>query len=272
MSPVSWTRPGRPPRRARPARARSGRGRHGQHGPGGAEPAARAGPAARPDRAHVAGPAGQHLPLLLGHRRRSPPRDAASYAPQGLRPGRSPGDATRWPTSRRCRRRRSPTTFQCVTGWHVPDVPWTGVRLSDLLDRAAPTSAAVGGAVPRRSTAPTPMNMTLDQARADDVIVALQMYGKPVTHDHGGPVRIYVGLDVRLQEHQVALRDRADRRQRSRATGRTAATRSTGSSVSERPCAPDGSPLGASGWSTGSVAILMGDLPASPRRSSTTAR
>jgi DMSO/TMAO reductase YedYZ molybdopterin-dependent catalytic subunit len=37
------------------------------------------------------------------------------------------------------------------------------------------------------------VNMTLDQARADDVIVALTMYGKPVTHDHGGPVRIYSG-------------------------------------------------------------------------------
>ncbi len=33
--------------------------------------------------------------------------------------------------------------------------------------------------------------MTIDQARADDVIVALQMYGEPVTHDHGGPVRMY---------------------------------------------------------------------------------
>ena len=33
--------------------------------------------------------------------------------------------------------------------------------------------------------------MTLDQARRSDVIVALTMYDKPVTHDHGGPVRIY---------------------------------------------------------------------------------
>ena len=37
------------------------------------------------------------------------------------------------------------------------------------------------------------VNMTLEQARADDVIVALPMYGEPVTHDHGGPVRIYSG-------------------------------------------------------------------------------
>jgi DMSO/TMAO reductase YedYZ molybdopterin-dependent catalytic subunit len=83
-------------------------------------------------------------------------------------------------------------TFHCVTGWHVPDVPWTGVRLSDLLDRAAPTADAVG--VRFHSFDGTySVNMTLDQARADDVIVALGMYGKPVTHDHGGPVRIYSG-------------------------------------------------------------------------------
>ncbi|MEP9364799.1 molybdopterin-dependent oxidoreductase [Nocardioides sp. CN2-186] len=80
--------------------------------------------------------------------------------------------------------------FQCVTGWHVPDVPWTGVRLSSILDLAGPTAEAA--AVRFRSfDGVYAENMTLDQARADDVIVALQMYGKPVTHDHGGPVRIY---------------------------------------------------------------------------------
>jgi DMSO/TMAO reductase YedYZ molybdopterin-dependent catalytic subunit len=82
--------------------------------------------------------------------------------------------------------------FHCVTGWHVPDVPWAGVRLSDLLDRAAPTSEAVGVRFHSFDGTYT-VNMTLDQALADDVIVALQMYGEPVTHDHGGPVRIYSG-------------------------------------------------------------------------------
>lgn len=83
-------------------------------------------------------------------------------------------------------------TFQCVTGWHVPDVPWAGVRVADLLDRAGTTSSAQG--VRFRSFDGTySVNMTLDQARADDVVVALRMYGKPVTHDHGGPVRIYSG-------------------------------------------------------------------------------
>ncbi len=83
-------------------------------------------------------------------------------------------------------------TFQCVTGWHVPDVSWTGIRVADLLATAGPTGAAVG--VRFRSFDGTySVNMTLDQARADDVIVATRMYGKPVTHDHGGPVRIYSG-------------------------------------------------------------------------------
>ena len=82
--------------------------------------------------------------------------------------------------------------FHCVTGWHVPDVPWSGVRVADLIDQAAPTADAVG--VRFHSFDGTySVNMTLEQARADDVIVALTMYGDPVTHDHGGPVRIYSG-------------------------------------------------------------------------------
>lgn len=80
--------------------------------------------------------------------------------------------------------------FRCVTGWYVDEVPWTGVRLSELIDRAAPRATAT--AIRFRSFDGTyTENMTLEQARADDVIVALTMYGEPVTHDHGGPVRIY---------------------------------------------------------------------------------
>ncbi|WP_017935693.1 molybdopterin-dependent oxidoreductase [Nocardioides sp. Iso805N] len=83
-------------------------------------------------------------------------------------------------------------TFQCVTGWRVPDVSWSGVRVADLLEAAAPATDAVGvrfGSFDGTYS----VNMTLDQARRSDVIVALTMYGKPVTHAHGGPVRIYSG-------------------------------------------------------------------------------
>lgn len=82
--------------------------------------------------------------------------------------------------------------FHCVTGWQVPDVHWAGVQLSEVLDRARPLASAT--AIRFRSFDGTyTENMTLEQARRRDVIVALQMLGKPVTHDHGGPVRMYAG-------------------------------------------------------------------------------
>jgi DMSO/TMAO reductase YedYZ molybdopterin-dependent catalytic subunit len=81
--------------------------------------------------------------------------------------------------------------FQCVTGWRVPEVRWSGVRLPGLIDLAEPTPAAT--AIRFHSFDGTyTESLTLEQARRPDVLVALQMLGKPVTHDHGGPVRMYV--------------------------------------------------------------------------------
>jgi DMSO/TMAO reductase YedYZ molybdopterin-dependent catalytic subunit len=80
--------------------------------------------------------------------------------------------------------------FQCVTGWRVPQVHWQGVALSALLDRAEPSAGAT--AVRFRSFDGTyTESLPLDQARRPDVLVALRMLGAPVTHDHGGPVRMY---------------------------------------------------------------------------------
>ena len=81
--------------------------------------------------------------------------------------------------------------FQCVTGWRVPQVQWSGVRLSHLLDAAQPAANATAitfGSFDGTYTE----SLTLEQAGRSDVLVALQMLGRPVTHDHGGPVRMYV--------------------------------------------------------------------------------
>ncbi|WP_079054526.1 molybdopterin-dependent oxidoreductase [Streptomyces graminilatus] len=80
---------------------------------------------------------------------------------------------------------------QCVTGWRVPGTPFEGVRLSRLLDAAGVRSSA--GAV--RFTCfdgAYSESLTLDQARRADVIVALRMQDKNLSHSHGGPVRLYV--------------------------------------------------------------------------------
>ncbi|GGW35368.1 hypothetical protein GCM10010381_20210 [Streptomyces xantholiticus] len=80
---------------------------------------------------------------------------------------------------------------QCVTGWRVPDTPFEGVKLSHLLDAAGvrPQARAI------RFTCfdgTYSESLTLTQARRDDVLVALRMQDKPVSHSHGGPVRLYV--------------------------------------------------------------------------------
>jgi DMSO/TMAO reductase YedYZ molybdopterin-dependent catalytic subunit len=81
--------------------------------------------------------------------------------------------------------------FQCVTGWRVEDVAWAGVALPDLLDAAGvrPEAKAV---LFRSFDGAYTESLTLDQARRRDVLVATGMLGGPVTHDHGGPVRLYV--------------------------------------------------------------------------------
>ncbi len=81
--------------------------------------------------------------------------------------------------------------FQCVTGWRVKSVPWTGVRLSDLLDEVMPTAGAKALRLTSLDGTYTE-SLTLEQARRPDVLVATRMLGAPVTADHGGPVRLYV--------------------------------------------------------------------------------
>ena len=81
--------------------------------------------------------------------------------------------------------------FQCVTGWRVPEVHWSGVRLAELLDAVQPAAGATAISFGSFDGTYTE-SLTLEQARRSDVLVALQMLGHPVTHDHGGPVRMYV--------------------------------------------------------------------------------
>jgi DMSO/TMAO reductase YedYZ molybdopterin-dependent catalytic subunit len=81
--------------------------------------------------------------------------------------------------------------FQCVTGWRVPSVHWTGVLLSDILDMAGVKRGGTALSFHSFDGADTE-SLTMVQARRPDVIVAYEMLGAPVTRDHGGPVRLYV--------------------------------------------------------------------------------
>jgi DMSO/TMAO reductase YedYZ molybdopterin-dependent catalytic subunit len=82
-------------------------------------------------------------------------------------------------------------TFHCVTGWSVPQVAWVGVALPDLLDVVGVRPGAKGVRFTSFDGAYTEA-LTLAQARSRNVIVATGMLGGPVSHEHGGPVRMYV--------------------------------------------------------------------------------
>ncbi len=80
--------------------------------------------------------------------------------------------------------------FQCVTGWRVPKVPWTGVLLSDLLDEVGVQPSAKALHFTSFDGTYTE-SLTLEQARRPDVMVAYKLEDHPISTEHGGPVRLY---------------------------------------------------------------------------------
>jgi len=79
----------------------------------------------------------------------------------------------------------------CTDGWRVNKTPFEGVRLADLLDAAGVRARGAAVRFTCFDGAYTE-SLTLEQARRSDVLVALNMQDKPITHAHGGPVRLYV--------------------------------------------------------------------------------
>jgi DMSO/TMAO reductase YedYZ molybdopterin-dependent catalytic subunit len=79
----------------------------------------------------------------------------------------------------------------CTDGWRVEKTPFDGVKLADILDDAGVRSPSAAIRFTCFDGAYSE-SLTLEQARRSDVLVALNMQDKPITHEHGGPVRLYV--------------------------------------------------------------------------------
>jgi DMSO/TMAO reductase YedYZ molybdopterin-dependent catalytic subunit len=80
--------------------------------------------------------------------------------------------------------------IHCVTTWSRYDNRWTGVTARDLLDLVMPTADAqfvVLHSYDRYTT-----NITLEDFASEDAILAHSWEGKPLTREHGGPVRLVV--------------------------------------------------------------------------------
>ena len=80
---------------------------------------------------------------------------------------------------------------QCVTGWRVPAVRWTGVLLSDVLEHTGADLSAPAVSFGSFDGTYTE-SLTMEQALRPDVLVATHLDDAPITNAHGGPVRLYV--------------------------------------------------------------------------------
>lgn len=80
--------------------------------------------------------------------------------------------------------------FHCVTRWSQLDMDWHGVLVSEILALAHPQSDAHYVTIHGYDGYTT--NLPLSALMDDDVLVAHQVLGKPLTREHGGPVRMVV--------------------------------------------------------------------------------
>jgi len=78
--------------------------------------------------------------------------------------------------------------FHCVTTWSKLDMTWTGVRFADLAALVGPSERATHVMVHGYDGYTT--NLALEEALKPDVLIAHRVFGEPLAHEHGGPVRM----------------------------------------------------------------------------------
>ena len=84
-------------------------------------------------------------------------------------------------------RRQLRQDFRCEEGWVVPNLDWEGVPVVHLLQQATPLGDA--GYVTFQA-GEFQVTLTLLEALAPDVLLALGLNGEPLPLEHGGPCRL----------------------------------------------------------------------------------
>jgi len=85
---------------------------------------------------------------------------------------------------------RSVSDFHCVTSWSTFDNVWEGVSFTHLMSVVQPLSLATH--VLFKSYDDYTTNLPLEACHDDDVLLVHRWNGKPLTKEHGGPVRMIV--------------------------------------------------------------------------------
>ncbi|RUT29045.1 hypothetical protein EJP77_16640 [Paenibacillus zeisoli] len=96
-----------------------------------------------------------------------------------------------WETFIKLKRKVQISDFHCVTGWSVYKNTWEGLSLKQLLEQAGVKSGATHIKFYSADGVYTD-SLTLEQARMDDVMVAMLHDGILIPSELGGPVRLIV--------------------------------------------------------------------------------
>jgi DMSO/TMAO reductase YedYZ molybdopterin-dependent catalytic subunit len=80
--------------------------------------------------------------------------------------------------------------IHCVTTWSKLDTRWRGVKVKDLLADYTVDPQAKHCVV--HATGGWTTNLPIEELLQDDVLVAYEYDGRPISPEHGGPVRLVV--------------------------------------------------------------------------------
>lgn len=96
--------------------------------------------------------------------------------------------------------------FHCVEGWSVPDIRWVGFRFEEILKRVKTKPGArfvLFHSLGETRSKPHgqkhyvesfPLKELLDPKR--EILLALEMNGRPMPRDHGSPLRVIAPYDL----------------------------------------------------------------------------
>ena len=121
-----------------------------------------------------------------------------------------PSLALDWERSSLCRPPSQTCDIHCVTGWSKLDTRWKGVQVSTLFKDLLLSPEARHAVDPRQGGWTT--NLPLEELVRDDVLVAYEYEGRPISAEHGGPVRLLVPRLYFWKSAKWLERHRADGR------------------------------------------------------------
>lgn len=98
-----------------------------------------------------------------------------------------------WDEVQKLPRRSITMDIHCVTRWSKFDTVWEGIALKDLVDQGLIKPKPSAKYLLQHAEYGFTVNIPLDVAYADNFLLADTFDGKPLTPDHGYPLRAVVG-------------------------------------------------------------------------------